>query len=429
MNTINNKLNTFHKLKLIKCHKIDKTYNNNMTILNNLSNDLIKISYLDDKPFEYSIIPEFNLEFNKIKKNNINNIKFTKKKTFSLNKNRKRILFDENKAKKFLNNKLKLYNQNNLNSQNKLSSNNNYTYYKNQSLENKTISHISHIDIKNKNNIKYIKKKILNNQFNKKILNSKILANHSNKNEINKNKNSKIDNNLHFSFNNENKYKTNSMDKIFMTEQKSENKNIKDKKDKYKGVHLNKNLIKAISKKNLTNFINTSSELYRKQLINLKKINENIISGRKNFYNIKMLLQKLNMKESIKKELDYLVNEDIDITKIYKTMRLFHNSFKSEITINKGDIIKNIMITKKNADIINYCDYYCNMDDLYFYKYNKSFIHNYPILSQKARKESFHKDYNKMEYHSYINIIEGNAVNIRKLFKSCMKTLNKIKNI
>ena len=132
------------------------------------------------------------------------------------------------------------------------------------------------------------------------------------------------------------------------------------------------------------------------------------------------------MRGDIHKELEYYVNEDIDINKIYKTMRLFHNSFKNKITFNKNNT-KAIMITKKNADIINYCDYFNHMDDLYFFKNNKSYNDNYPILSKKAREDPFNKDYNKIIYHSYKDIIEENARNIRKLLKKCMKSLNKNK--
>ena len=108
-------------------------------------------------------------------------------------------------------------------------------------------------------------------------------------------------------------------------------------------------------------------------------------------------------------------------------MLLYHNSLKNKITINKNELNKVLMITKKNADIINYSDYYCNMDDLYFYKNNKIYRENYPKLSKKALIDPLVKDYKKFVYHSQKNIIESNDKYIKEMAKSCRERIERIK--
>ena len=107
-------------------------------------------------------------------------------------------------------------------------------------------------------------------------------------------------------------------------------------------------------------------------------------------------------------------------------MKIFNQSFKEKVNTNKNDITKNVMITKTNADIINYSEYFCKMDNSYFYKHNKSFRQTYPILSKKAREDPLNVDYRKIVYQSHKNIIEGNAIDIRKLIKSCSRKMERI---
>ena len=210
------------------------------------------------------------------------------------------------------------------------------------------------------------------------------------------------------------------------------------KKDKIKIKNLkkdiniknNKNiLLQKISNKVLTNFINTSLALYDDEINKIKNNDNSLNSSRQNFYNIKNLLKKFDIGQNIAKKLDYEINEDIDIKKIYKTMKYFNQKLKDKVIINKNDITKNVIITKTNADIVNYCDYFTKMDNLYFFKNNKIYIQNYPILSKKAREEPFNKDYKKIVYHSHKKIIEDNAVDIRRLVKSCSTALNKIDDL
>jgi hypothetical protein len=154
---------------------------------------------------------------------------------------------------------------------------------------------------------------------------------------------------------------------------------------------------------------------------------KSLFSGRQKFFKIKNLIYKFDISKNIEKNIDYLINEDIESDKVYKTMRLYHNSLKNKVVTNKNFFDKNIMISKSNADIINYCDNYYYMDNIYFYKHNKIYMQNYSALSKKAIKEPFKKNSEKAIHKSHKNIIEGKAVDIRKLVKSCLERFNKIK--
>ena len=132
------------------------------------------------------------------------------------------------------------------------------------------------------------------------------------------------------------------------------------------------------------------------------------------------------MGENIGKELGKKIKEDFDFQTIHKKMKLFSQSFKGKIILNKNDITKSVMITKKNADIINFCDYFSKMDNLVFYKLNKSFIHNYPILSQNAREDTFERSYKKISYISHKKNLERNIKIDRTGIKICKNDIKKI---
>ena len=160
----------------------------------------------------------------------------------------------------------------------------------------------------------------------------------------------------------------------------------------------------------------------------LKGRNDLIYSERKKIYKIKKILElsDKNMSKHAENELEYEINEDTDVINAYKELKIFSKSFKVKVNHYKKDITKWAMITKKNADIINFCDMFSKRDDLYCYKNKKTIIHNYSALSKRARKEPFKKEYKKINYKYHEKILERNAFNIRMLIKSCQEAINKI---
>ena len=434
-------LSPFSRLKLFKCGKIDKIFDNNILKCQKLSKELNDLSSVNISSVNETKIDENNANNNNINKkikiiNNINKlIKKRAKGKNSLSQNN--ILFSLDDKDIEDNNKkiLKLKNSTIFSSRESslpiLNKNKKFIF-------NKEL--LSNSNKRKKINIIHIKNKILNNSNNNYFSqNSDSLTNnfgkyYSSSNSLENNSNNKRVKNF-FSFNKNFKFRTNSKLKTFITQQITKKNMKKDKikiKNLKKVIKINdhkKELLQKISKKVLTNFINTSITLYDDEINKLKSNNDSLNSGRQNFYNIKNLLKKFDISQNISKELDYEINEDIDVKKIYKTMKYFKQSLKDKVIVNKNDVTKNVLITKTNADIINYCDYFTKMDNLYFYKNNKIYTQNYPILSKKAREDPFNKDYKKIIYRSNKKIIEDNAVDIRRLFKSCSTVLNKINDL
>ena len=292
------------------------------------------------------------------------------------------------------------------------------------SFENRTISPILKKKIIN---IKYLKNHLINNKpKNSRFINNNLKKKKRNKINLLKDNNI-VKYNSVYNLTYNNKYKTNLNLNTFITQQNSEEKKInKLKIDNKIRIYPYKKLLKKLSNKNLTKFINTSSSLYSKQYDKIMNT-KSLFSGRQKFFKIKNLIYKFDIRKNIEKNIDYLINEDIESDKVYKTMRLYHNSLKNKVVTNKNFFDKNIMISKSNADIINYCDNYYYMDNIYFYKHNKIYMQNYSALSKKAIKEPFKKNSEKAIHKSHKNIIEGKAVDIRKLVKSCLERFNKIK--
>ena len=430
-NSNNIKINIFDRFKFKKCENMEYILNKKVSIFNKLSNDLIKFINQKKVPLCDSLIQGTNKEINdNINNNKRSQIKFFKKKKLTLNQGIKEKLFDKSnltylkrKNKTFIkyNNLNIINNTNSFNSQN--TSLYNIKTNKKILFENKTLSPIS----KNKViNIKYIKKNLIKNKSKKYclLLNSDL----KNKNQKNLNlfkKNSIYKNESAHNLTYNNKYKTNLNLNTFITQQDAKDNQIN--KDTKKIIYPYKTLLKKISKKNLTKFINTSSNIYSKQIDKIIKNNKSLLSLRKKFYKMKSLIYKFDINKSIENNLDYLINEDIEADKVYKTMRLYNNGLKNKVMTKNNDITKSIMISKSNADIINYCDNYYNMDDLYFYKHNKVYMKNYPPLSEKARKEPFNKNYKKIIYKSHKRIIDRKTLKIRKLVNSCLEGLKYIK--
>ena len=423
------KFNIFYRFQLLKRININKYYDKNLSSINKLSNELEKLSYLNnnvkiDKDYFYKKKYEYK-EHNSISSRSSVNNKYTKKEIKLFNRHKKeKFLLDEKQLFSLRKKCSSAYNNNN--KINKVSTNNlleNKTLYNNYSfkkiiLDNKKVSNNSRS--KNINKRKNIKKKALN-IYNNNNSNNKSLNNYFSNNENSCDKNSISKNETNYlSLNIENTNNYNKDSKAFITQQKSENKS----KNKIK---IHKKLLKNMSNIKLSNFINTSLNTYNRHFTKLTNNNKSLLSGRKNFRNIKYLLEKFKMSNNVKKKLDYFINEDIDIKYIYNSMRSYNNSLKNKITVNKNEVNKDVMITKKNADIINYCDYFYNMDDIYFYKNNKVYRDNYPLLSKKAQNDPFIKDYKKIAYHSNKNTIEANSIDIRDLVKKCKEGIERLK--
>ena len=427
--------NPFTRLQLFKIGKINKIFDKNLPLFNKISTDLYKLSSFYDSRINEENIKELN-------ENKKNIEKFIMKKIIKCIKNKKELDIKDQKIKINKKKVLFSFDTQKKEKKNKFTLNNNsFLYSKAPSLPN--LNKIYKKIIFNKKfmansttkkiiNIKSLKKNIFNKSFNNYFYKKSDSLININKYYSNSNS---LDNNItynrtNFSFNGDNKYKSNYNLRTFITQQrvsrKSSKKKINNKENK---MNFDKNLLKNLSDENLTNFINNSMSLYDEQCMIHKYNNDFIISGRQNYYKINKLLKKFDISQNIEKELDYLINEDIDTNKIYKEMKLFNKSLKGKVNTNNNDITKNVMITKTNADIINYSEYFCKMDNLYFLKNNQSFKKKYPILSKKAREEPLKKDYKKIIYHSHKNIIEGNAIDIRKLIKSCNKIMEKVNKI
>ena len=116
--------------------------------------------------------------------------------------------------------------------------------------------------------------------------------------------------------------------------------------------------------------------------------------------NVSMTINNIKnmIKEGEEKKI-YNVNKDIDIPKIRKNMKLFKSSLKGKISYQTKDLFKTSMITKKIADLINCWETFSRINDEYFYNNKKAFFKIYPPLSEKATKDPFNKDYERIYYH------------------------------
>ena len=431
MNIDNIKLKYFNIFIPNKYQKINQVYDKNVSIVNKLSNDLIKLSHLNDKQ-KYNdeaqeIINNSNNIWNRIKKE-----KIIKKEKKSFNKDNKDIIFLDEKNLFSFRRKINNAHKSNKKHNSMIS----YIHLHNKSLYNFK-----------KNNKKYnlfdrtmtiSSKRKINNliKVNSKEQNSECLKNNLNKYEINTysydSTNNTKDEKSDFSFSSESPNKNNCNFKTLSTNQKLENNNLntnkvnKINKYKFKKEKPYKLLLKQISCQKLSNLFNNSSNLYDTNYIKLKKIKP-ILSERKNYY-FKKKFKNYKFSQNIKDkfELDYIANENNDIQKVLKTMKIYHNSPKNIINVNKKKLT-NIMINKKTADMINCSDYYYNMDDLFFYKNKKIYFDYYPILSEKANFEPFKKNYTKIVYHSHKDKIDKNSFNIRRLVKSCKDRIKRLK--
>ena len=400
------KLRTFNKLKLFDCEKINKIFDKSLYISNKLSKELNHLCSLDT-----SIIKETNKTYihenmkNKIKKFITNKIqsKDMKSSIFKSHIINKKLVSSFEEEKKENNKKQRIY----------------YSFSKKDvNLKNSN----NKMPINNKN---VFRKIVIKESNNNKVLNNLINISNKSNSLITQNYEKNI-NSLEKSVNDYDKYKKIFRKKSFITQQKFDyikrnNNSIKNEESSRKKKIYRKILLKD----NIKNLINSSSTLYDNEIINLKKSNKSIISSRPNYYHITNLIKQYEMSKSIENELEYNLYDDKEIRSIYNEIKHFNNSFKGKITKNK-DFIKSTMITKNNADIINYCDYINKMDDMHFYKNNKIYNDYYPLLSEKARKVCFKRDIRKNLHN---NNFEKKNNDIIKLVKSCKKICNKINQL
>lgn len=415
MNFLNNsnpsknyiKLTLFKDLKLYKCNQIKEEFQKDISICDQLSKNLMKLGSNNDFGFnEESILA-------KKKNNNKSNI-LEKKKL--LHKNNDMISFNKKKV---------------------MLKKNNSFYSKTPSIcclkkkdcngmFNRSIYNLGCLGQKTKINLKPIKKKILNRD----VSVSKSISFDKDYSSIVKNSNIGIDECNCSLVNNDSPNESRYKSKTFITIQKPGkiiNKNIKNKTSRsfksVKNIHSTKNILKRISNKQLTNIIKSSSTLYNNEFNKLNH-DKDFLSAKRHYYNIKYLINKFGMKKTVENQVeDY---EAMDINNIYLSIINFRNDLKGKVYYSKKDVTKHIMITKKNADIINYGDYYSKMDNLHYYKNNKIYKRQYPSLKIMENNELMIKDYNNIINHSHKNSLEGNNNQMRQLINKCNKNIQKI---
>ena len=186
--------------------------------------------------------------------------------------------------------------------------------------------------------------------------------------------------------------------KTFITQQKSDSiiknystidkiklnnfTNLKSKTQQY--------FFRNLSKQLLNDYIDNSNNIFNEQYNKFMEDEENVSMTINNIKNM--------IKEGEEKKI-YNVNKDIDIPKIRKNMKLFKSSLKGKISYQTKDLFKTSMITKKIADLINCWETFSRINDEYFYNNKKAFFKIYPPLSEKATKDPFNKDYERIYYH------------------------------
>ena len=158
--------------------------------------------------------------------------------------------------------------------------------------------------------------------------------------------------------------------------------NLKSKTQQY--------FFRNLSKQLLNDYIDNSNNIFNEQYNKFMEDEENVSMTINNIKNM--------IKEGEEKKI-YNVNKDIDIPKIRKNMKLFKRSLKGKISYQTKDLFKTSMITKKIADLINCWETFSRINDEYFYNNKKAFFKIYPPLSEKATKDPFNKDYERIYYY------------------------------
>ena len=384
-----NKLKTFNQFKIIKLGSIKRIIDKKTKMFNKLFRDLDRMAN--------SIETMINLDlYNKNEKMNKTDIAIKKEKSKIKSidemktKPKKKIKYNLSFNKKKTA-PISTINNNNINS-NKFSFitsplyTNKIHYYKVNPINMKK----SKIYINDSNNEKYL--------FDKKL-------NHTQKISY------KVEESKNNQYNSSNKYKNEeNFRKTFLTQKTDTHSQKNNFFEKIKiNISNNRNIktqqsfYKKITKKVLNDYINNSSNILNNHYNKFLEEETNIGST---ISNIKYMLEENEKHRSYEKKIKALIEEDIDIPKIRKSMKLFKQSLKGKISFKTNDLFKSSLITKKVADIINYWDNFSKMNDIYFYKNKNTFYKMYPSLSLKATKDPFNKNY----AHIYYYLVQKNKI-------------------
>ena len=373
------KQKTFSKLKINKIERINKIIDKNTEKFNKLFQDLYKmVNPLDI----YSTNNSFYFHKKKITINKTDiktkpsiikdkfNILSKKSIKYNLSFNNKTIInTDINK------------NKNNFSIIKSPLTSKNVECFKKKLINIKPIKQYKKIDLTS--NISINNKKKEKNLFLKKIY-----LNKNNSKKISfENDNSKNNNYTSFYYckNEDNNLKT------FITQQKKKiihKNNLFDKRKfiklKKRNANTNPSIFRQISKNKLYNYINDSSNILNKYYFKFLEEEESVNST---INTIKNLLEEQEKNQSLNKQLNEYIKEDINISKLRKTMKVFKNSLKAKINLKTNDLFKSPMITKKIADIINSYDSFSKMNDIYFYKNKKEIFRMNPSSNDKINKD------------------------------------------
>ena len=392
-----NKLKTFTKFKILKLGSIKRIIDKKTKMFNKLFKDLDRMA----NPLETLV----NLDlYKKNEKMNKTDIDIKKEKTQIKNKDEIKIKIKPKKHIKYNLSFNKKKSASITTSNNNITDRNHFSFITSPLYTNKDhyykINPInmkkSEIYINDSNNEKYL--------FDKKL-------NHTQKisYKVEETKNNQ------YNYNNEEKFR-----KTFLIQKTDAHIKKNNSFEKIKlNIYNNRNIktqqsfYDKISKKALSDCINNSTNIFNNHY---NKFSEEQYTIGSTINNIKYMLEENEKHRSYEKKINSLMEEDIDIPKIRKNMKLFKRSLKGKISFKTNDLFKSSLITKKVADIINFWDNFSKMNDIYFYKNKNTFYKMYPPLSLKATKNPFDKNYEHMYYYMVQkNKIKNNIRNSRRL--------------
>lgn len=393
------KLKTFTQFKIIKLGSISKIIDKKAKIFNKLFKDLNKMT----NPLETIVNLDLHKNKEKMKKTEI----FINKEKQKITKINKKLKLKNDKPIKYnlsFNMKRSASITTTNNNSNKFSFitsplyTNKNQYYNINPINTKTAG----ITINDNNKEKYL--------FDKKLNHVKKINYETNQSKVNQ-------------YNSLNNYRNEeSFLKTFITQQKTDsilkrNNSLLNKTtlniSNNRNTKTQQSFHKQLSKKILSDYINNSTNLFNNQYIKFLEDEETINSTIKN---IKNMLKENEKYKSYEKRINALINEDIDIPKIRKSMKIFKQSLKEKISFKTNDLFKTSLISKKIADIINCWDTFSKMNDTYFYQNKNAFYKIYPPLSLKATKDPLDNNYAQIYYFlAQKNKIKKNKYKIRRL--------------
>ena len=383
------KLKTFSQLKIMKLGQINKIIDKKSGIVNNLFTNFKKMTSAEEALQSLNLFLKKKEKFIKI--DSVSDINEKTKST----KNKNKLILRTNKPIKYNYSFNMKKNSLSKSCTNKLSkTQNTFSFNIKSPLKDKTISYskINPINMKNTKiliNSNYKEK----NLFKKKLEHSKRI---SYKMEDSKNGNQ---------YNTFYDYKSDgSGQKTFITQQKVDigrhtHKLIKRNntldKTKLNNFNISKfktqqSFFKHLSKDVLSDYINSSSNIFNQQYNKFLEEEETV---NMTINNIKNMLKENEMRKSSNRDLYISMINDVDIPRIKKSIKLFQKSFKGKILFKDNNLFNSSMITKKVADIVNFWDIFNRINEIYFYKNNKSFFKVYPPVSEKAKTDPLDSNY------------------------------------